>query len=239
MLNAKQRIYECFDKGCITKFSNPGQRIIHVNVVHGGQIQCPHENCGSWLKTSSISYHLTFGHRRVLKNSLCRICRNQVTEYNFLRHFLQKCNLDSDSAEIENQSSNNKEDKIRVKKRCKNCKGKFCARNFALHLQRCMSNGEKKFICTHEGCNARFATSQNRYLHNKSVHEFKLCFNCGKQVKYLYFSIHLKRCTGSDEKKFSCSHEGCEKTFVTKIERDNHSKSMRHACIETAKKNSQ
>lgn len=120
------------------------------------------------------------------------------------------------------------------------------------HLDKCDLVEQKKFCCQFDGCLAAFVSKaavhkhvrkvhaspvkcphkhcssqikpSSLIQHLKAVHEKvkKTCQHCKKQMSYVSFGAHVKRCTSDGERKFSCTFEGCKTKFATANDRSTH-----------------
>lgn len=140
----------------------------------------------------------------------------------------------------------------KVRQMCSNCGKTVSYGNMNLHLERCTSDGKRKYSCSINNCKSAFLTNNALRTHILSTHKApircphpncdanlkpaclnrhirtvhnkvkKLCDNCGKQIAYRGFRDHKERCTSDGVKKYPCSIEDCESLFATKLQVRSH-----------------
>lgn len=59
----------------------------------------------------------------------------------------------------------------KIKETCLSCGKQVTYKNLKEHINRCISNGEKKFPCPYEDCKASFTTTGNRSAHINRSHK--------------------------------------------------------------------
>lgn len=200
-----KQLYACFDRGCNANLGTTGERKIHINEVHGGQVSCPYENCESFLKASYIQRHVNQIHEKKVTKKPCSRCGRLISNYKMNLHLKGCC-----------------ADKLK-NFRCliDDCQSVFAVeRGLCVHVK---NVHEPPMKCPREGCDAYFEPSKLS-RHMKTVHE-KLkesCPNCGKQISYGHLSQHVQRCTSDGEKKISCTFQDCDAKFTTLNNRSTH-----------------
>lgn len=80
----------------------------------------------------------------------------------------------------------------KVRSICENCGKKISFYNYTKHLDRCTSDGVKKFKCTVEGCDASFLTKGYRTLHINRIHKANVV-KCPREGCGKYFKPHILR----------------------------------------------
>ena len=106
--------------------------------------------------------------------------------------------------------------RLREDKRTKICEicGKVLnwGQQYRYHMD--LQHGNRDSVCQEEGCGYK-STEKGLRDHYRSVHIYKKCHACGKDVKYNNFKYHvLVHHTSDSEKPFQC--DICQKGFVTR-----------------------
>jgi len=90
---------------------------------------------------------------------------------------------------------------------------------YRYHMQ--YKHGTKNLECSEEGCGFKANNEMALESHMRSVHTFKVCHDCGKEVKQVHFKAHvLTHHSTEDQKPHQCTI--CQKGFVTKMTLKDH-----------------
>lgn len=176
--------FPCFYKKCYANFPTGAKRRDHFRAVHQSRVSCTFEDCDSFVKPMHLKKHIQEIHEKIRRQ--CDKCKKWLTTHDCRFHF-KICDGIEGSDETGSESlkpknrgncsnSVNVPEHVRIwnekiKMQCKNCKKWFARACLRKHYDRCTSNGEKKFQCTYEGCQASFTTKGNRSSHVDKVHK--------------------------------------------------------------------
>lgn len=172
----------CTQKGCIRVFESKRARDQHLRLDHEGYITCPQQGCDKVVKLDCLSQHLKGVHQKVKKQ--CNVCKKWISVLSLSQH---------------REICDDKSKKIFM------CSFEDCNKTFITqrylnaHLGHSHGTGIK---CPRPGCDQYF-TQSNLRRHIRNVHEKseQLCKNCGKLIKYSYFSRHSKLCPINGERE--------------------------------------
>lgn len=198
--------HKCHVAACRSTFRTINERSLHIDKKHGRKILCHYENCGAYLRPSSLNYHLKAIHEKELAKITCRECGESVAKYNYSKH-LANCAPDESQASEEELGEEAESEESEES------------------LSSCESEDIRPQIirCPHKDCRSYFKPSSlNRHL--KSVHEQKKkqCVNCGVEISFRSLRRHIERCVNNGNKKFMCTYESCGAVFTTKQNRSAH-----------------
>lgn len=214
------KFYACLAEDCEVISKSVRKRVIHIDEAHEGQVLCPDENCGIFLKSSSVYQHINVAHGTNLHKESCKHCGKSISKQSISDH----------------------------RKRCKNrgkevfhCRFGNCRSSFAVEkdLFKHLNVVHRSLIkCTEENCKSMLKP-HNLAQHIKSVHNKvkEICQNCKKQIMYHNLKAHQERCTADGEKKFSCTLEGCEAKFATSVNRSHHLRTVHKATVKCPRDN--
>lgn len=193
------------------------------------KLPCPHENCDAkFARKAGLTTHLNRMHPSPMKYS------------------------DENCNELINPAY------LNLKKQCRICEEWILISSLGDHCKNC------KYCCSYEGCNATFTNKKKRLKHYRrhsltvkctyencnsfvlscnlsrhirTVHE-KLDTYCNKCKKWLPNCIyydHNENCHGIEEKRFQCTHRGCNVTFAHEKSKFRHLKN-KHPFLDSSTK---
>lgn len=193
------RTYNCLVKNCDAVFKNRRERKCHITLIHGSRISCPYEGCPAFFNTSTFYHHIKHVHEKLRKP--CANCGKPILAY-YMGEHLARCNHDGSKSF--------------------KCKVEDCTKAFnnvydLRHHTRTVH--QEPIDCPILGCSVKMKPKSLRnhlkFMHSNEVVPKKKCPNCDKSYVPNSFTQHYKRCLSDGEKKYKCTIDGCQATFLT------------------------
>lgn len=170
--------FNCTEDNCESSFSDEQSLTSHILTVHHELIQCPQENCTSFMKRASLSRHIRSIHEK--SKETCPNCGKLISFSTVKRH-LESCTHDGVRkfpCPIEDCKSTSKT-------------------NYGLRAHIKQVHRDQISKCPYENCNALVKpanlTSHIKFVHDKANHQ---CKRCGR---YFYcLENHYEKCSGEE-----------------------------------------
>lgn len=250
---------------------------VHIRKQHESQkhqkYHCPVEGCEKFFFTKTgLIKHQKFTHENF--KSTCKNCGKEVLHLKYhlwrcLNNIEKKifCSVQNCKSFFLSRAHLKRREKIvheKFKYTCSNCGKKVGW--LSKHLNRCLSDGDRKFHCVVENCSSSFTTKSNLNDHVNSVHTNPVkCSHKGcntflkpcamkRHVNYYHcrsdsyqckncgkrcinMSRHRVFCMNDGVKKISCQVANCTAKFSTELHLKAHVKSPHAVPIKCPHKN--
>jgi KRAB domain-containing zinc finger protein len=194
--------------------------------ISAGKYQC--NRCFEQFKTASgLDYH------RQTESECLTDLNFESAESPFNKEFVSSSNLSNSTNTNTNNDHQNNE-----KFKCDQC-GKYLSSTYSLNIHIDSVHDKTRYSCDVEGCNKSYSSKKRLSTHIKAMHEGEgyRCEQCDKNFsRKAQLTIHLTTTLiHSNERQFVCSVDSCGKLFTTKINLNQHVRSLhegvRHSCI--------
>lgn len=217
-------VFSCPVENCKSSFATLENLRSHICHEFATPKKCPNENCEVFVKPCDLKEHLSDCKSGGAKRFFCALpdCKASFATKTSLRNHIKlthrapvKCPYEDCNLMLKPGSLKGHQMAIhqKIKKTCGNCGKKVYYLGLKTHLDKCMSNGEKKYFCPVDDCLASFSSKPSLNSHKHEFHGPKVKCpyeDCPSYLKRYYLATHVKKV--HDKQKIPCSN--CQKLIM-------------------------